>query len=123
VTKRSSAGLLAAAFAGIVPSYISRSVGGSYDNEGVAIFALVFTFYLWVREAASQRWGHCSRVVVVVLHWAKDTQVDVNRAAWRKSRRQMLLAASPTRRWWLASSPDALSGPNTHRSRRCTRAR
>jgi dolichyl-diphosphooligosaccharide---protein glycosyltransferase len=49
VTKRSSAGLLAAAFAGIVPSYISRSVGGSYDNEGVAIFALVFTFWLWIK--------------------------------------------------------------------------
>lgn len=49
VTKRSSAGLMAAAFAGIVPSYISRSVGGSYDNEGVAIFALVFTFYLWIK--------------------------------------------------------------------------
>ena len=27
----------------------SRSVGGSYDNEGVAIFALIFTFYLWVK--------------------------------------------------------------------------
>jgi dolichyl-diphosphooligosaccharide--protein glycosyltransferase len=26
-----------------------RSMGGSYDNEGVAIFALVFCFYLWVR--------------------------------------------------------------------------
>ncbi|EEY58025.1 dolichyl-diphosphooligosaccharide-protein glycosyltransferase subunit STT3A, putative [Phytophthora infestans T30-4] len=49
VTKRSSAGLLAAAFAGIVPSYISRSVGGSYDNEGVAIFALIFVFYLWIK--------------------------------------------------------------------------
>ncbi|KAF1334860.1 Dolichyl-diphosphooligosaccharide-protein glycosyltransferase, partial [Globisporangium splendens] len=49
VTKRSSAGLMAAAFAGIVPSYISRSVGGSYDNEGVAIFALIFTFYLWIK--------------------------------------------------------------------------
>jgi len=34
---------------GIVPSYISRSVGGSYDNEGVAIFALIFTFYLWIK--------------------------------------------------------------------------
>lgn len=32
----------------IVGSY--RSVGGSYDNEGVAIFALIFTFYLWVRS-------------------------------------------------------------------------
>jgi dolichyl-diphosphooligosaccharide--protein glycosyltransferase len=49
VTKRSSAGLLAAAFTAVVPSYISRSVGGSYDNEGVAIFALIFTFYLWVK--------------------------------------------------------------------------
>ena len=49
VTKRSSTGLLAAAFTAIVPSYISRSVGGSYDNEGVAIFALIFTFYLWIK--------------------------------------------------------------------------
>jgi dolichyl-diphosphooligosaccharide---protein glycosyltransferase len=32
-----------------VPSYISRSVAGSYDNEGVAIFALVNTFYLWIK--------------------------------------------------------------------------
>ena len=32
-----------------VPSYISRSVAGSYDNEGVAIFALVFTFYFYVK--------------------------------------------------------------------------
>eukprot|EP01138_Halocafeteria_seosinensis_P011669 gb/GECG01011925.1/.p1 GENE.gb/GECG01011925.1/~~gb/GECG01011925.1/.p1 ORF type:complete len:901 (+),score=82.58 gb/GECG01011925.1/:1-2703(+) len=49
VTKRSSTGVLAAALVAIVPSYISRSVGGSYDNEGVAIFALIFTFYLWVK--------------------------------------------------------------------------
>ena len=49
VTKRSSTGLLAAAFTAIVPSYISRSVGGSYDNEGVAIFALIFVFYLWIK--------------------------------------------------------------------------
>jgi dolichyl-diphosphooligosaccharide--protein glycosyltransferase len=42
------AGLFAAAFIGIVPGYISRSVAGSYDNEGIAIFALMFTYYLWV---------------------------------------------------------------------------
>jgi dolichyl-diphosphooligosaccharide---protein glycosyltransferase len=40
---------LAAAFVGIVPSYISRSVAGSYDLEGVAIFALIFVFYLYVK--------------------------------------------------------------------------
>jgi len=59
VTKRSSAGLLAAAFTAIVPSYISRSVGGSYDNEGVAIFALIFTFYLWVKavHTGSMMWS------------------------------------------------------------------
>jgi dolichyl-diphosphooligosaccharide---protein glycosyltransferase len=59
VTKRSSAGLLAAAFTAVVPSYISRSVGGSYDNEGVAIFALIFTFYLWVKSVhtGSMKWS------------------------------------------------------------------
>jgi dolichyl-diphosphooligosaccharide--protein glycosyltransferase len=43
------AGLFAAGFLGIAPGYISRSVAGSYDNEGIAIFLLVFTFYLWIR--------------------------------------------------------------------------
>ncbi|XP_042032847.1 dolichyl-diphosphooligosaccharide--protein glycosyltransferase subunit STT3A-like isoform X1 [Salvia splendens] len=33
----------------MVPSYISRSVAGSYDNEAVAIFALIFTFYLYIK--------------------------------------------------------------------------
>ncbi len=49
-TGKSETGLLAALFIAIVPSYISRSVAGSYDNEGVAIFALVTTFYLWVKS-------------------------------------------------------------------------
>lgn len=45
------AGLFAACFIAIVPGYISRSVAGSYDNEGIAIFALQFTYYLWVCSA------------------------------------------------------------------------
>lgn len=44
-----SAGLLAAAFMGITPGYISRSVAGSYDNEAIAIFLLVQTFYFWIK--------------------------------------------------------------------------
>jgi len=44
------AGLLAAAFVAICPGYISRSVAGSYDNEGIAIFALQFTYFLWIRS-------------------------------------------------------------------------
>ncbi|WFD37548.1 dolichyl-diphosphooligosaccharide--protein glycotransferase [Malassezia japonica] len=47
--KDESAGLLAALFVGIAPGYISRSVAGSYDNEAIAIFLLLFTFYLWIR--------------------------------------------------------------------------
>lgn len=43
------AGLFAAGFIAIVPGYISRSVAGSYDNEGIAIFALMFTYYLWIK--------------------------------------------------------------------------
>ncbi|CAL1414321.1 unnamed protein product [Linum trigynum] len=47
--KGPGAGLTAAALLAMVPSYISRSVAGSYDNEAVAIFALVFTFYLYIK--------------------------------------------------------------------------
>ncbi|KAJ6197670.1 oligosaccharyl transferase stt3 subunit [Bipolaris maydis] len=54
-----SAGLLAAAFMGISPGYISRSVAGSYDNEAIAIFLLVFTFFLWIKavKIGSIFWG------------------------------------------------------------------
>ncbi|XP_013778011.2 dolichyl-diphosphooligosaccharide--protein glycosyltransferase subunit STT3B-like [Limulus polyphemus] len=53
------AGLFAACFIAIVPGYISRSVAGSYDNEGIAIFALMFTYYMWVQAVKSGRvyWG------------------------------------------------------------------
>jgi dolichyl-diphosphooligosaccharide--protein glycosyltransferase len=47
-TWNAAAGLVAALAVSIAPGYISRSVAGSYDNEAVAIFALVLTFYLWV---------------------------------------------------------------------------
>lgn len=54
-----SAGLLAAIFMGISPGYISRSVAGSYDNEAIAIFLLVFTFFLWIKSLknGSALWG------------------------------------------------------------------
>ncbi|GAA5812097.1 hypothetical protein MFLAVUS_005547 [Mucor flavus] len=57
--KDSSAGLLAAVFMGIAPGYISRSVAGSYDNEAIAIFLLMFTFYLWIKalKLGSSLWA------------------------------------------------------------------
>uniref|UniRef100_A0A1I8MLD4 Dolichyl-diphosphooligosaccharide--protein glycosyltransferase subunit STT3A n=1 Tax=Musca domestica TaxID=7370 RepID=A0A1I8MLD4_MUSDO len=43
------AGLVAGALISIVPGYISRSVAGSYDNEGIAIFCMLLTYYLWIK--------------------------------------------------------------------------
>ena len=56
------AGLVAAALIAICPGYISRSVAGSYDNEGVAIFALLLTFYLFVKavNTGSLSWALAS---------------------------------------------------------------
>lgn len=30
--------------------YISRSVAGSYDNEGIAIFCMLLTYALWIKS-------------------------------------------------------------------------
>lgn len=59
MSESSSAGLLAAIFMGISPGYISRSVAGSYDNEAISIFLLVYTFYLWIKalKEGSAMWG------------------------------------------------------------------
>ena len=56
---REGTGLWAALFIGIAPGYISRSVAGSYDNEAIAIFILMMTFYLWIRavKQGSALWG------------------------------------------------------------------
>ncbi|XP_065666900.1 dolichyl-diphosphooligosaccharide--protein glycosyltransferase subunit STT3B isoform X2 [Hydra vulgaris] len=58
------AGLLAACFISIAPGYISRSVAGSYDNEGIAIFALQFTYFLWIRsmKTGSVFWSVCAAI-------------------------------------------------------------
>lgn len=66
-------GLVAAAMIAIVPGYISRSVAGSYDNEGIAIFALICTFYLWVKavKTGSMYWSTlcCLSYFYMVSAW------------------------------------------------------
>ncbi len=42
--------MVAAAMISIVPGYISRSVAGSYDNEGIAIFCMLFTYAMWIKS-------------------------------------------------------------------------
>merc|ERR1719422_1017718 len=53
------AGLVSAAMIAIVPGYISRSVAGSYDNEGIAIFCMLLTYALWIKsvKTGSIFWG------------------------------------------------------------------
>lgn len=59
----SDAGLFIAAFLAITPGYISRSVAGSYDNEAVAIFAMLLCFLFWIKavKTGSAMWsGICA---------------------------------------------------------------
>ena len=60
--KDSASGLLAAAMIAIVPGYISRSVAGSYDNEGIAIFCMLFTYYMWIKAVKTGAifWSTCA---------------------------------------------------------------
>ena len=69
VTGRSDAGLLSALFIAIVPGYISRSVAGSYDNEAVAIFALLATFYFYVKSVnqGSIFWASVSSLMYLYM--------------------------------------------------------
>ncbi|ROL52237.1 Dolichyl-diphosphooligosaccharide--protein glycosyltransferase subunit STT3B [Anabarilius grahami] len=68
-----AAGLLSACFMAVVPGYISRSVAGSFDNEAVAIFALQFTYFLWVKaiKSGSVFWsvGCCFSYFYMVSAW------------------------------------------------------
>ena len=48
--QNTAAGLVAAAMISAVPGYISRSVAGSYDNEGIAIFCMMLTYTLWLKS-------------------------------------------------------------------------
>lgn len=45
------AGLLSGLFLAVVPSYLSRSVAGSFDNEAISITQMVVTFYLFVKAS------------------------------------------------------------------------
>lgn len=42
-----TAGLFASMFAGISPAYVKTSLVGAYDNECIAIFAMLSGFFLW----------------------------------------------------------------------------
>ena len=43
-------GIIAMGIMGMVPAHLTRSVGGGFDNESVAMSAMCLTFYFWVRS-------------------------------------------------------------------------
>uniref|UniRef100_A0A8C2WHD7 Dolichyl-diphosphooligosaccharide--protein glycosyltransferase subunit STT3A n=1 Tax=Cyclopterus lumpus TaxID=8103 RepID=A0A8C2WHD7_CYCLU len=78
--KDAGAGLLAAAMIAVVPGYISRSVAGSYDNEGIAIFCMLLTYYMWIKavNTGSVYWSSvCALAYFYMVRKAKDTRVSV----------------------------------------------
>ena len=73
VTGNTKTALLSAMLLGVSPAYISRSTAGSFDNEGIAIFLLIFTFYLWVKavKTGAMIWAAFAAVsyFVMALSW------------------------------------------------------
>ena len=45
ISQKEDSGLFAALFMSVIPSYISRSAAGSYDNEAISITLLLASFY------------------------------------------------------------------------------
>eukprot|EP01130_Rhizamoeba_saxonica_P008432 TRINITY_DN3413_c0_g1_i1.p1 TRINITY_DN3413_c0_g1~~TRINITY_DN3413_c0_g1_i1.p1 ORF type:complete len:733 (-),score=138.09 TRINITY_DN3413_c0_g1_i1:25-2223(-) len=54
VTSSPYAGLCAGAIMSILPAHLMRSVAGGYDNESIALTAMIGTFYFWVRSLRSK---------------------------------------------------------------------
>eukprot|EP00242_Pyramimonas_sp_CCMP2087_P010768 CAMPEP_0198197216 /NCGR_PEP_ID=MMETSP1445-20131203/806_1 /TAXON_ID=36898 /ORGANISM="Pyramimonas sp., Strain CCMP2087" /LENGTH=749 /DNA_ID=CAMNT_0043866419 /DNA_START=119 /DNA_END=2368 /DNA_ORIENTATION=- len=48
-TGSANAGAASALIFAIIPAHLMRSVAGGYDNESVAVTAIVLTFYFWTR--------------------------------------------------------------------------
>ncbi|KAK1934503.1 Dolichyl-diphosphooligosaccharide--protein glycosyltransferase subunit STT3B [Phytophthora citrophthora] len=73
VTSDSLTALLSAMLLSVSPAYISRSTAGSFDNEGIAIFLLIFTFFLWVKavKTGAMLWAALAAVAYfgMALSW------------------------------------------------------
>jgi dolichyl-diphosphooligosaccharide--protein glycosyltransferase len=54
-----TAGVISAIVMAVIPAHMMRSVGGGYDNESIAMTAIMMTFYCWIRSLRSvtSSWG------------------------------------------------------------------
>ncbi|GMI05877.1 hypothetical protein TrLO_g5603 [Triparma laevis f. longispina] len=48
VTKSHTSAVFATGIMGVVPAHLMRSIGGGYDNESIALTAMMMTFLCWV---------------------------------------------------------------------------
>ncbi|CAI5723599.1 unnamed protein product [Peronospora effusa] len=73
ITEDNRTAVLSAMLLGVSPAYISRSTAGSFDNEGIAIFLLIFTFYLWVKavKTGAMIWAAFAAILyfTMTLSW------------------------------------------------------
>lgn len=69
ITGRSDSGLFSALFVSVVPSYISRSAAGSYDNEAISITLLLASFYFILKACnrGSIIWASISALTYAYL--------------------------------------------------------
>lgn len=54
-TSSSTAAVVASGIMAVIPAHIMRSVGGGYDNESVAMTAMLATFYFWCRSLRDEK--------------------------------------------------------------------
>jgi len=57
VFRNADVAVASAAVMAISPAHLMRSIAGGYDNESIAVFAMVLTFYLYVRSLRSPTSG------------------------------------------------------------------
>ena len=48
-------GTIAAVIMAVIPAHTMRSVAGGYDNESLAVTAMVLTFYMWTRSNRNEK--------------------------------------------------------------------
>ncbi len=54
----------------IIPAHLMRSVGGGFDNESVAMSAMLLTFYFWVRSLrADETYGYLFGILTGVAYF------------------------------------------------------
>ena len=80
VTGDGAAAVASSMIMAIIPSHLMRSVAGGFDNESIAVCAIVATFYLWcrsLRTPTSWPWGLATAAsyVYMVCAWGGYTFV------------------------------------------------